>query len=202
MWCFLFFGGRGGGMEVPNFRSHWHTNMVLHLILICQDAFFFKKKKKEKWQVLGVQQERAFIFQLYSDPKLIWHQRKKPYFMYCCGIRKHSKCRCHLCLWPVLCAVPITETHLGICLPKPEPSRWFWFHPATKWNHVGAVVLPHLAAFIDISTAASNQANTGPHHGRTQMETLQWLLGRREGGQMVLEAVLYIIYVMFSPHRI
>lgn len=56
----------------------------------------------------------------------------------------------------------------------------------------GVGVPPHLAAFIYISAAASNQANTGTQQGHTQMEIKQLVhfsFGRR-GGQMVQESLL------------
>lgn len=155
--CFL------GGLS--NSRSHWHTkygtsynfNPSRHIL------------KNGNWRALYV---RASI----NFPNLLWSESylKEAMLNVLQALLqhpKHWKCHSHLSFRLVHCAIHITEkTHLRICLPKPEPLRWSWFHPATKWNHVGAAVLPHLATFIYI-TAASNQANTGTHQGHTQMET-------------------------------
>lgn len=68
---------------------------------------------------------------------------------------------------------------LGVILPSPGVvCTW------SNWNHLGPGILPHLAAFIDISPEASNQANASPV--RTEC---------------FLETVLYIICNMINPHK-
>lgn len=61
----------------------------------------------------------------------------------------------------------------------------------------GVVIQPHLATFIYISTAVSNQARPGKHKGHTNENLMlnEW----GQGGQVVQGAVLYTISDIFNP---
>lgn len=79
-------------------------------------------------------------------------------------------------------------------------TMWGW---GRGWMRGGAGVPPHLAAFIYISAAASNQANTGTQQGHTQMEIKQLVrfsFGRRGSNGPRVPAWFIICHFLSQHH--
>lgn len=100
------------------------------------------------------------------------------------------------------------KTHRGQN-PRGDPAAirqlnatmWGWGRGG--WMQGGVGVPPHLAAFIYISAAASNQANTGAQQGHTQMEIKQLVhfsFGRRGSNGPRVPAWFIICHFLSQHH--